>query len=484
MRYIALASDYDATLARAGRVSSATLTALERFVASGRKLVLVTGRELEDLFSVFSRCDLFERIVAENGALLHHPASRQTRRLAAPPPEKFIERLRRAGVPISVGRTIVSTHAPYENAVLDVIRELGLELQLIFNKGAVMVLPAGTNKASGLAAALREMGVSPHNVVGVGDAENDHAFLDFCGCAVAVANALETLKEKADFVTTGTEGAGVSELADEIVTSDLCEREDQLVRHRLLLGTRDDGGQIYFPFAAANLLLAGAPAAARSPMAGRIARAFYEHGYQFCFIDPRGDHVNLDEAVALGTAKRAPAVDEVLGLLRDPRENAIVNLAAVARSRRPQYMAELLARIEDLRARKARPHWLIINNAEEVLPASQTHDRALFDRLHGVLYITGRPMQMAPAALANIGDILANGDRPDKILRELARELQWPPYASEAIELNGGEVVFWSPRKTSGPFRLKLTAGASAEENPPAMAPNAGPKPSDDLIDV
>ena len=61
--------------------------------------------------------------------------------------------------------------------MLDTIRDLGLELQVIFNKGAVMVLPAGVNKASGLAAALADLGLSPHNVVGVGDAENDHAFL-------------------------------------------------------------------------------------------------------------------------------------------------------------------------------------------------------------------------------------------------------------------------------------------------------------------
>ena len=72
----------------------------------------------------------------------------------------------------------------------ETIRELGLELQVIFNKGAVMVLPAGVNKATGLAAALESLGLSPHNAVGVGDAENDHAFLALCECAVAVANAL------------------------------------------------------------------------------------------------------------------------------------------------------------------------------------------------------------------------------------------------------------------------------------------------------
>jgi hydroxymethylpyrimidine pyrophosphatase-like HAD family hydrolase len=49
-------------------------------------------------------------------------------------------------------------------------------MQVIFNKGAVMILPTGINKATGLAAALSDLKLSPHNVVGIGDAENDHAF--------------------------------------------------------------------------------------------------------------------------------------------------------------------------------------------------------------------------------------------------------------------------------------------------------------------
>jgi HAD superfamily hydrolase (TIGR01484 family) len=110
--------------------------------------------------------------------------------LAELPPKKFVEELRRRGVEnISVGRSIVATWVPHETTVLDVIRDQGLEMQVIFNKGAVMVLPSGVNKASGLKAALDELRLSPHEVAGVGDAENDHAFLAICEAAVAVSNA-------------------------------------------------------------------------------------------------------------------------------------------------------------------------------------------------------------------------------------------------------------------------------------------------------
>lgn len=228
MRYLALACDYDGTLAKRGHVSEETVAGLEHFLASGRKLIMVTGRELDELLAIFPQVNLFERIVAENGALLYRPGTREEKLLGKPPPREFIQALQRRGVqPLSIGRVIVATWHPHETAVLEAIRELGLELQVIFNKDAVMVLPAGVNKATGLAAALGELALSAHHVVGVGDAENDHAFLSFCGCSAAVANALPTVKEMADLVTRGDHGQGVTELIDQIVTHDLAEQGNQ-----------------------------------------------------------------------------------------------------------------------------------------------------------------------------------------------------------------------------------------------------------------
>src|SRR5438270_10044233 len=81
MRYLALATDYDGTLAHHGRVAESTLAALQRLLASGRRLILVTGRELDDLRTVFDHWQLFEWVVAENGALLYHPASKREKLL-------------------------------------------------------------------------------------------------------------------------------------------------------------------------------------------------------------------------------------------------------------------------------------------------------------------------------------------------------------------------------------------------------------------
>jgi hydroxymethylpyrimidine pyrophosphatase-like HAD family hydrolase len=222
MQYSALATDYDGTVAHDGVVDEPTIAALERLKAGQRRIILVTGRELPDLERVMPRLDLFDRIVAENGALLYTPATREEKPLGEPPPAAFVKRLRAMDVsPLSVGRVIVASWEPNEGQVLDAIRDLGLELQIIYNKGAVMVLPAGVNKASGLAVALGDLGLSPLDCVAVGDAENDNAFLEASGFSVAVANALPSLKERATWVTQGARGAGVAELIDRMLADDL-----------------------------------------------------------------------------------------------------------------------------------------------------------------------------------------------------------------------------------------------------------------------
>jgi HAD superfamily hydrolase (TIGR01484 family) len=231
MRFLVLATDYDGTLAADGAVSDKAIAALERLRATGRTLLMVTGRHLPDLSTVFSRLDLFDRVVFENGGLLYRPATREQKLLCEAPNQRFVAYLREKEIPFALGRTVVATWRPHEDAVLAAIHDLGLDLQVIFNKGSVMILPSGVNKGSGLQAALDELGMSLHNVVAIGDAENDDAFLRISGCSVAVANALPSLKEDADIVLNKPRGDGVIELIDRLIADDLAEPDSKLQRH-------------------------------------------------------------------------------------------------------------------------------------------------------------------------------------------------------------------------------------------------------------
>jgi len=241
MQYQALATDYDGTLAHDSHVDDETLAALRRFKESGRKVILVTGREMPELESVFPELTVCDAIVAENGGLLCWPGKQCEEVLAEPVPTEFVDEMVRRGVnPFSVGKVIFATWRPHESVVLEVIQSLGIEYHIVFNKRAVMVLPSGINKASGLKKILKRLQIAPDHIVGIGDAENDHAFLESCAVAAAVANALPSLKERCDLVMGHDHGGGVVELIDRILADDLASlgvrRPRKSLSHAVLNG--------------------------------------------------------------------------------------------------------------------------------------------------------------------------------------------------------------------------------------------------------
>ena len=459
MRYLALCCDYDGTIAHHGRVDEPTLAALKRLRESGRKLVLVTGRELDELQTVFPHLDLFARVVAENGALIYRPETREERLLDEAPPQSFVDKLVGRGVgPISVGRVIVATWEPHEKTVLETIRDCGLELQVIFNKGAVMVLPAGVNKATGLRAALAELNMSPHNAVGVGDAENDHAFLNICECAVAVANALPALKEKADIVTFADHGTGVAELIDEMLADDLASRESgTLARHDILLGKNAEGKRIGLsPFRVSSLVVGSSGGGKSTVVAGLVER-LRAANYNFCIIDPEGDYDSVESAVVLGNPEHAPTIDECLQLLNKPDQNAVINLLGVKLEDRPLFFLSLFSRIRELRARTGRPHWLIVDEAHHALPASwRSTDQHLPERLEGVVMVSVTPKLLATSVLRALDTLIVLGDRPREMLREFTDVNRAPPVEGVPEALESGTALLWSKTADGPPAVVRV----------------------------
>lgn len=222
MRYLALATDYDETLARHGVLADSTVHALERFRKSGRKVILVTGREIHDLKEVCHRLDLFDLIIGENGGVLVNPTNlSHVEPLAKAPPAQFSVELSNAGVtPLSCGSVIVATLCPHLNIVQSTIKRLNLDLEIILNKGSLMILPTGINKASGLRHALKILNIPSSKTWAIGDAENDIVFLKSSGFPAAVANALPSVKANAIFTATREAGLGVEELIEKILSED------------------------------------------------------------------------------------------------------------------------------------------------------------------------------------------------------------------------------------------------------------------------
>ena len=470
MRFLALASDYDGTLANGHTVSPRVIGALERLTASGRRLILVTGREVEDLVHVFPEVELFDHVVAENGAVLFRPGSGDVSVLAERPPPAFLRELVRRGVqPLSEGRVIVSTRSPHETAVLEVVRDLGLELHVIFNKGAVMILPSGVNKATGLFRALHELGLSRHNVVGVGDAENDHALLRVCEAAVSVANALPALKEECDLVTSAPNGDGVAELADRLLADDLSSL--RLGRHSVPLGNRTDGQPVCLPPYGRAVLVAGRSGSGKSTCGLAILERLAERGYQFCLIDPEGDHEGaILDSIAIGSARRPPTVEEVIGVLGQPDRSVVVTLLGIPLGDRPRFFARLLMELLELRRRTGRPHWIAVDEAHHLMPvgwdpvgmernaARLVHAGARATAVGAMMLLTTRPALLAPAVLRDVDLFVALGEDAPRSLTELAHARRLSPPTFPPSLPGAGEAWVWSP-STDAPALVRLVPG-------------------------
>ncbi len=458
MQFIALATDYDGTLASDGKVDRETIDALNRLRASGRKLVLVTGRHLPDLQNVFPQLHLFDRVIAENGGLLYRPATREEKLLGESPNEHLVSLLRERNVPIAVGRVVVSTWQPHEATVLSAIRDLGLDLHVIFNKGAIMVLPSGVNKGTALEVALGELGISLHNVVSVGDAENDHSFLRISECAVAVANALPSLKERADVVLGESRGAGAADLIERLIADDLQQFEPELSRHSISLGVRLNEGSepVRFRQRGGSVLVAGPSASGKSSAVSGILEQLVQLRYQFCLLDLEGDYDNSPGVLSFGTANEQPDTKAALRVLELPEQSVLINLLGVPLQARPGFFSSLLPPIQELRFRSAHPHWLVVDEAHHLMPSSWSPPAtAVSEILDTAILITVHPEHVAKAALDRVNVVVAVGKQPMKTFRSFCKVAQIPPPEGNDFELATGEALAWFRNSGQAPIHVK-----------------------------
>lgn len=317
-----------------------------------------------------------------------------------------------------------------------------------------MILPSGINKGTGLMAALEELELSPHNVIGFGDAENDHAFLSLCELSVALANALPAIKERADVVTVADHGKGVEEVIEQILKDEM--KSLRLARHDLLIGKdREDCDVTCSPYET-NILIAGPSGGGKSSTTLGFLDGMMQKGYQFCLIDPEGDYEAFGNAIVLGDAKRCASVDEIMQILGKPDSNVIVNLLGLPLEDRPRFFLSLLPRLQEMRADVGRPHWLVIDETHHLLPKDwEPAPKLLPQELNGLLLITVHPSRVSPTILENIDIALAISDEPLKTFDELAEVMKKKVPPCQKTDLEPGEALMWKPKIDEAPKRVR-----------------------------
>lgn len=457
MRYRVFATDYDGTIATHGGVSRQTIAMLQKLKATDRILVLVTGRELDDLEKVFPDYKVFDYIVAENGALIHFTTNGKEELLGKKPPQSFVEALQQKGVaPLSVGKVIVATWEPHEKAVLDIIKKSGIEHQVIFNKGAVMILPPGINKATGLQALLKMLCLSIHNTIAVGDAENDSAMLQAAEYAVAVQNALPALKQLADYTTQAPHGQGVEELIAKVIENEHAEINDRLGRHHLPVGLLENNKPFTICPYRSGILLSGVSGAGKSTFTLAIMESLVNKGYQFCLLDPEGDYLELPGAVVVGSETVLPTLEEIIELLKNPEQNVVICTLSVPLPDRPAFFIKLMPLLNTLRRDYGHPHWILLDEAHHLLPPEMPEsDHVLPATLVNFMLITTSPHALSAAILSHIGTIITIGENPRYPIEQFCaiRQCALPAHIPS---LSQGQACVWDIENGKQPFVIQV----------------------------
>jgi hydroxymethylpyrimidine pyrophosphatase-like HAD family hydrolase len=395
----AIAIDYDGTLTSRERPLEDVLVELRCARTGGIKLLLVTGRILSDLLAVFPEArDYFDAIVAENGAVLWFETG--GRRLGSPVSHELEAALTARGLPTIRGEVLLALDAVNDQVALEEIARLGLDCQLVRNRAALMVLPAGISKGTGLSEALGELGVSYHNAIGIGDAENDHALLETCEIGVAVENAIPSLKAHADVVLSEPDGLGIAHFLRDALRGVWPRMVP--VRWRVSIGTRPDGSSVTLPASGINVLIAGATGSGKSYLAGLLAERLVRLGYSICVFDPEGDHTNLGSLrglVTLGGKDGMPPVEQLGRLLKGRFGGEILDLSLLRPDERATYTALALEHLQQLRKEIGTPHWIFLDEAHASLGVEALRVDAVHPSAKGFCLVTYHPSELCQEAL-------------------------------------------------------------------------------------
>lgn len=365
--YRAFAFDYDGTLTQLTRPSDEVLAAIAAARQRGDLVLLATGRILTELRADFPDVDdHFDAIVAENGAVISD--RRGKRALVDRIPRSLEDELLRRGVPVRAGDVLLACDGAYAQTVFEAVTDSGLECQIVRNRAALMVLPSGVTKGTGLFEVLGDLGVSRHSTIAIGDAENDHTFLDVCEVGVAVGNAVPSLKEHADLVLEAPDGQGVCELLNGPIGSGA--RTVDSKRWRLTVGQDQAGQDVRIPASHTNVVILGGSGAGKSHLAGLIVEQLTDGGYSTLVVDVEGEHEGLTQmrgVLKAGSDERLPTPQEVARLLRHRFGSVVLDLSQLGDDLRSSYVAALPAVIESERARTGLPHWAVLDEAHRVL---------------------------------------------------------------------------------------------------------------------
>jgi hydroxymethylpyrimidine pyrophosphatase-like HAD family hydrolase len=461
MKFLAIALDYDGTIASHDILDAKVREAIAEIRAKNIVVLIVTGRVMDDLRRVAGDLHFVDGVVAENGAVVEFTDSGYSRAFAPPPLPAFLAALQKQGIPFETGQAIVEADSSQAPLMLAIVQRLELPLVLLFNRGRLMVLPQAISKATGLREALKILRLSPHNTVAIGDGENDHELLQSCEFGIAVQWGSEVLKQSADYILPGE---GPSAVADYIQTLGENSRIPVSAKPRrtLLLGHTDAGLPMTLGVQGKNILIAGDTKSGKSWVAGLLCEQMILYGYSLLILDPEGDYTSLEAlpgVTVYGGKDPLPRPRELLRSLRHADVSIVIDLSHAPYNDKLEYVRTLLPGLATLRRRTGLPHRIVVDEAHYFLHGQDF--RELLDlELGSYTLVTYRASQLHPDLLASTEVIIATRESdPQEVagLRELCCGWDGGVDMAGWIQLLGslvtGEAATLRTAETSGELR-------------------------------
>ncbi|HYB69885.1 MAG TPA: HAD hydrolase family protein [Candidatus Bathyarchaeia archaeon] len=410
MFFKALACDFDGTLAADDRIMPAARAALDEARRAGLRLVLVTGRTFFELTRVCDCLDVFDGVVAENGAVLYYPRLAMIRDQGPPPPGMLLAELEQRGIYYQAGRVIVATTRADEARVKEALAAVGVTRERAYNRAALMLLPAGVSKGTGVQHVLRFLELSPHDVLAIGDAENDLALFAACGWSGCPANGVPAVQASVDWVFPGEAGDGVAAAITGPILHDRLPVAES-PRHRVSIGwVVATSEPVTIPARGINLLILGDPHSGKSWLAGGLVERLVGARYAVCVIDPEGDYRVLARLPGIERVEihDVGEVERALESVRhDPAASIVLDLSALRHATKVAVIERALRCIRDIRQVVGRPHWVLVDEAHYSLHREGVADEALGLEHRGFCIVTYRPSWLRERVMGAVDVLVA-----------------------------------------------------------------------------
>lgn len=480
MYFKIVAIDLDGTVAMHDKIEPDTWKVLRDIRKSGRSIIIVTGRRLDTIQQLGPLEDLCEAIIAENGAAVYIPSNQSVLLPFGHLSVDLVKKLSGLKIPLEKGMSIVATVEPHGQKVVEAISELGSAATIEYNKGAIMIIPPGATKGTGLMVALHELGYSPHNVIAFGDAENDRSLFEQAEIAVAVKNADDTIKNLADIELTEPNGKGVSEFLQSLMDRDALPPLKFREKRNLAIGYKEDGTAMALDplmLTLKNVGIFGSSGSGKSWLAGLIAEKLFRLEYQICIIDPEGDYRGLkafpNTLLLGGQGSPPPHSSEVSTLLEYSDMSLVLDLSLYSYAEKLEYVADIMETLLNLRERRGKPHWFLIDEAHYFFKKGFKLNWA--DRMDdgGFALLSYQPTEIDDSYINKLDHLmithLEKDDQAERIISSVCDQAFIPEMKEKMQALTERQVYFFVKEGTSD---CKIQQGIMEMESTPRKVPH------------